>query len=128
DSFETLTYPIDRDAYGRLCRLLTEGNLKAKKGECHLTFDQILGASEGQIFIAMPPEELSASFIERLAALARAAPGRCFLAGVHRYRGDEPRRLGLLDELGRRTNAPLVAVNDVHYHAPERRPLADILT
>ncbi len=61
-------------------------------------------------------------------ALARAAPGRTFLAGVHRYRGDEPRRLGLLDELGARTGAPLVAVNDVHYHAPERRPLADVLT
>src|SRR5207249_11132099 len=57
-----------------------------------------------------------------------AAPGRTFLAGVHRYRGDEPRRLGLLDALGARTGAPLVAVNDVLYHAPERRPLADVLT
>ena len=31
-------------------------------------------------------------------------------------------------ELGERLDAPLVAVNDVVYHAPERRPLADILT
>ena len=31
-------------------------------------------------------------------------------------------------ELGERLHAPLVAVNDVVYHAPERRPLADILT
>ena len=31
-------------------------------------------------------------------------------------------------ELGARAGAPLVAVNDVVYHAPERRPLADILT
>src|SRR5882757_5734974 len=36
DGFEILAYPTDRKAYGRLCRLLTEGNLKAKKGECHL--------------------------------------------------------------------------------------------
>src|ERR1700745_705291 len=36
--FEVLTYPTDRAAYGRLCRLLTAGNLKAKKSECHLTF------------------------------------------------------------------------------------------
>ena len=34
----------------------------------------------------------------------------------------------MLDELGRRTHAPLVAVNDVLYHEPERRPLADVLT
>jgi error-prone DNA polymerase len=128
DGFETLAYPIDRAAYGRLCQLLTAGNLRAKKGECHLTFDDVLAASEGQMLIALPPEELSSAFSERLAALARTAPGRCFLACVHRYRGDEPRRLGLLDELGARVGAPLVAVNDVLYHAPERRPLADVVT
>src|SRR6201987_944199 len=60
DGFEVLTYPIDRAAYGRLCRLITTGNLKAKKGECHLTFADILGASEGQMLIALPPLSLSA--------------------------------------------------------------------
>ena len=64
----------------------------------------------------------------RLAALVEAAPGRTFLAGVHYHRGDEPRRLGLLAELGEEIGAPLVAVNDVFYHVPERRPLADVLT
>ena len=53
DGFEVLAYPTDRAAYGRLCKLLTTGNLKAKKGECHLTFEEILGASEGQMFIAL---------------------------------------------------------------------------
>ena len=128
DGFEVLTYPTDRQAYGRLCRVLTKANLKAKKGECHLTFEQILDAGEGQIFIALPPEELSHAFPARLAALVHAAPGRTFLAGVHYHRGDEPRRLGLLAELGERHGAPLVAVNDVHYHAPERRPLLDVVT
>ncbi|MGC1325929.1 MAG: PHP domain-containing protein, partial [Xanthobacteraceae bacterium] len=55
DGFEVLAYPTDRAAYGRLCRLITAGNLKAKKGECELTFEQILSAGEGQIFIALPP-------------------------------------------------------------------------
>jgi error-prone DNA polymerase len=161
DGFEVLTYPIDRAAYGRLCRLITAGNLKAKKSECHLTFEEILNAAEGQIFIALPPatppramNSISAhprasgdpaldsrfrgnerkdpavpsfDFSSRLSALADAAPGRTFLAGVHYHRGDEPRRLGLLAELGERCGAPLVAVNDVFYHAPERRPLLDVL-
>ena len=129
DGFEVLAYPTDRAAYGRLCRLITAGNLKAKKGECELVFEQILSAGEGQIFIALPPlTPLSDAFTTRLAALARAAPGRTFLAGAHYHRGDEPRRLGLLAEFGSRLGAPLVAVNDVIYHAPERRPLADVLT
>src|SRR6202030_1148070 len=171
DGFEVLTYPTDRQAYGRLCQLLNQGNLKAKKGECHLTFEQHQDAGEGQIFIVIPPRWFpgrgaarsvakwcaadpgssrtpslersrisgaplraaphpgnESEFVERLAALSHAAPGRAFLAGIHYHRGDEPRRLGLLAELGERHGAPLVAVNDVHYHVPERRPLLDVLT
>jgi error-prone DNA polymerase len=131
DGFEALAYPTDRQAYGRLCRLLTRGNTKTKsgqKGECRLTFEDILSASEGQMLIALPPDVLTPAFSERLAALARAARGRSFLAGVHRHHGDEPRRLGLLDELGKQTGAPLVAANDVLYHSPERRPLTDVVT
>ena len=37
DGFEVLAYPTDRAAYGRLCRLITAGNLQAKKGECSLS-------------------------------------------------------------------------------------------
>jgi error-prone DNA polymerase len=128
DGFEALAYPTDRAAYGRLCRLVTVGNLKAKKGECHLTFADILAASEAQILIAIPPQTIADDFTEHLSALTRAAPGYTFLAGIHYHRGDEPRRLGLLAALGKRLDAPLVAVNDVYYHAPERRPLADVLT
>jgi error-prone DNA polymerase len=134
DGFEVLAYPTDRAAYGRLCRLLSQGNLKAKKGECHIGFDDILAAAADQMLIVLPPENLAHApvpdplFTDRLAALARSAPGRVFLAGVHHYRGNEPRRLALLDELGERLGAPLVAVNDVLYHAPERRPLADVVT
>jgi error-prone DNA polymerase len=130
DGFEAITYPTDRKAYGRLCRLITQGNklLDGKKGECLLSFEDILAASEGQIFVAIPPDEMSATFEARLATLAHMAPGRCFLAGCYRYHGDERRRLGLLNELGARLGAPMVAVNDVHYHVPKRRALADVLT
>ena len=151
DGFEVLTYPTNREAYGRLCRLLTDCNQRAKKigkGECRLTFNDILSASEGQIFIALPPLDLLVrprergdpaldsrlrgnernEFTTRLSALVRAAPGRTYLAGVHYHRGDEPRRLALLNELGEQLGAPLVAVNDVLYHAPERRILADVVT
>jgi error-prone DNA polymerase len=133
DGFEVLAYPIDRIAYGRLCRMITAGNLKAKKGECHLNFEDILGASAGQIFIALPPfsghsATGKSDFPSRLCALSATAPGRTFLAGVHYHRGDEPRRIGQLADLADQFHTPLVAVNDVFYHAPERRPLADVLT
>ena len=131
DGFEALAYPSDREAYARLCRLLSESRLKASHEthtECHLAFEDILATTDGQIFIALPPRKLTPAFTQHLEKLARAAPGRSYLAGIHHHRGDEPRRIGMLDELGRRTGTPLVAVNDVHYHTPERRPLADVVT
>ncbi len=45
-----------------------------------------------------------------------------------RYRGDDHRRLRRLAALGEKTRVPLIAVGDVLYHAPERRPLQDVLT
>ncbi|ARQ00986.1 error-prone DNA polymerase [Pseudorhodoplanes sinuspersici] len=130
DGFEVLTYPKDRVAYGELCKLITKGNrlLDGKKAECHINFEDVLSVGGGQIFIVIPPEDLSSAFTDRLEMLARTASGRTYLAGMHRYHGNDIRRLGLLNELGQRTGAPLVAVNDVHYHGPERRALADVVT
>src|SRR6266850_5932948 len=51
DGFEAACYPTNRAAYGRLCRLLTSGNRRAVKGQCHIAFEEIVAASEGQIFI-----------------------------------------------------------------------------
>jgi error-prone DNA polymerase len=128
DGFEALAYPTDRNAYGRLCRLLTNGNRKAKKAECHLSVADIRAASEGQMLIALPPDRLNAAFTAHLAELGEAAPGRVFLGAVHRHQGHERQRFVRLADCARRHNTPLVALNDVHYHSPDRRPLADVLT
>ena len=52
---DMLAYPKDRAAYGRLCRLLTAGNLRAPKGECWLKLDDLLEHGEGLQVVAMPP-------------------------------------------------------------------------
>src|SRR5215203_4674707 len=128
DDFEAIAYPIDRDAYGRLCRLLSAGNRRAKKGECLFGFEEMLAAAQGQVFIAVPPPRPSRSFTEQLTRLLHAAPSRTYLAAVHRYRSDEPRRLGRLAEFAERAKVPLVAVGDALYHLPERRLLQDVVT
>jgi error-prone DNA polymerase len=128
DGFEAVCYPTDRAAYGRLCRLLTQGNRRAPKGQCHFSFEEIVAAAEGQIFIAVPPRPIAPAFTERLGLLAAAARGRVYLAATFGYRGDERRRLGELGELAIQARAPLVATNDALYHHPTRKPLADVLT
>jgi len=44
------------------------------------------------------------------------------------YRGGDRARLAQMKETARRAQVPLLAVNDVHFHHPDRRTLADVLT
>jgi error-prone DNA polymerase len=127
DGFEAVCYPTDRAAYGRLCRLLTAGNRRAIKGQCEFTFEEMVAASEGQILMALPPRQLTRVFSERLRTLAAAAPGHTYLGAVFAYDGNERRRLGELAVLAGEIRTPLVATNDVVYHHPDRKPLADVL-
>ena len=128
DGFETLCFPTSRDAYGRLTKLLTLGNRRASKGECHLAFDDLALLGEGQRFVAMPPYDLGEAFAANLQRLAASFPDCTYLAASLYYRGHDRARLDRLSELSMRSRTPLVATNDILYHAPERRPLQDVLT
>jgi error-prone DNA polymerase len=44
------------------------------------------------------------------------------------HHGDDRRRLRKLARLAREAHVPLIAINDVLYHAPERRALQDVVT
>ncbi|MFE0753104.1 error-prone DNA polymerase [Inquilinus sp. NPDC058860] len=128
DAPSLLCYPTDRAAYGRLCRLLTIGNRRAKKGQCDLASADLPPWLDGQILVALPPDRIDDAFADHLARLRAETPKRLFLAASHRYRGDDARRLADLAELARRVRVPLVATNDVLYHVPERRRLQDVVT
>ncbi|HEX9159929.1 MAG TPA: PHP domain-containing protein, partial [Rhizomicrobium sp.] len=187
---DILVYPTDRAAYGRLCRLLSAGKLRAAKGECILRFEDIPVWQEGLLFVVMPPareesagdpfkrawnnaplaspmsgpragevpqsggggawwrdqlpppvlrttspadageanQRASLKLMKMLRRLAAIAPDRVWLAAAMPYRGDDRRRLKQLAEIAREAGVPLIATNDVLYHAPERRQLQDIVT
>src|SRR5229473_664776 len=129
DGYSLLAYPTDLEAYKRLSRLLTVGNRRAAKGDCELTFDDLAAHAEGILAIVLPPRRPDdPAFRERLRALARLFGDRCYLAGTMLFRGDDARRLALLDNLAVEMRVGLVATNDVHYHEPERRALHDVVT
>ncbi|MDH7797749.1 MULTISPECIES: error-prone DNA polymerase [unclassified Beijerinckia] len=124
---DILVYPEDRAGWGRLCRLLTVGNRRAKKGECDLTLDDLLVDTSHLLLVVMPERQLD-GLAELLTRLDDAAPGAVWLAATMHRRGDDRRRLSRLIDLARRTHVPLLATNDVLYHAPEQRDLQDVMT
>jgi error-prone DNA polymerase len=123
-----LCYPANREAWGRLTRLLTLGQRRAPKGECWLDRGDLEAHAEDQVLIALPPARPDEAFAAALTRLAHIAPGRVWLAGSRAYGARDLDRLSRLDSLAQRAGAPLIAVNDVLYHGPERRALQDILT
>ena len=123
-----LVYPSDREAYGRLTRLLTLGQLRAEKGGCELRLSDFLDHAEGQLCLAVPPERLDEAFERDLARLAAELRGNLWLAAARRYGARDLARLSKLAALAESCGAPMVAVGDVLYHGPERRPLQDVLT
>ncbi len=146
---DVLAYPRDRAAYGRLCRILTAGNLRAPKGECHLRIEDLIEHGEGLQIVAMRPTAYplphpgrgqarpgwgrgnggaSAQSESQILKRLRDAFGPRLWIGASLTYGEDMRgalakRMGLAKTLG----APLVATNDALMHAPERRALADVV-
>ncbi len=131
---DIFVYPRDRAAYGRLCQLLTQGKrgddiTRIEKGECHLSFADLLEFSEGQLLVLTLPHRFDdAQVLDVLAKLKSSRADGVWLAASLVYRGDDRRRLARLDDLAAKAGVPLLATNEVLYHDPGRRPLQDVLT
>jgi error-prone DNA polymerase len=123
-----LCYPSDREAFARLTRLLTVGQRRAEKGECHLSWKDFLEHADGQLALVVPPAKLDEAFEADLKRMAGELRGRVWLAASRAYAAQDLKRLSRLAELARDAGAPMVATNDVLYHGPERRPLQDVMT
>ncbi|WP_371158504.1 error-prone DNA polymerase [Jannaschia sp. 2305UL9-9] len=130
---EFLAYPTDRAAYGRLCQLISKGRRHdldgawQAKGRCDISLADLAAHQDGNILIVIPPEDLSA-FEADLPRLTARLPRLSHIALIHHYRGNDHTRIERLDRLARQHGLASVATNDVLYHAPERRPLQDVMT
>ncbi|HET7681794.1 MAG TPA: error-prone DNA polymerase [Xanthobacteraceae bacterium] len=127
---DILAYPHDRAAWGRLTRLLSLGKRRAEKGDCILRFADLLEFVEGLNLIVMPPGRIEADKLQALLLQLKQAASKkaVWLAAGMLYRGDDLRRLKRLAAIAEPAFVPLIAVNDVLYHAPERRALQDVVT
>ncbi|MEO0690191.1 MAG: error-prone DNA polymerase [Pseudomonadota bacterium] len=135
---------------GRMSTLTGEWQ---EKGVCEIDLSMLAEHAEGVQLILLPPEDLETSFTvpdwasnvvaldgsgrfgvvkgalgDILPHLAAGLPSLKHLAASYLYRGDDIARIDRLDALARANDLSLLATNDVHYHAPERRPLQDVMT
>lgn len=130
---EFLAYPRDRPAYGRLCTLLSKGKMADPegvwqlKGACDITLQDLIKHSKGVHLIALPGTKLG-MFEAGFDRLRRALPTLKHIAASYLYLGDDRARINRLDRLAKAHGLSILATNNVHYHAPDRRPLQDVMT
>jgi len=134
DGPSLLAYPINKTGYSNLSALLSLGNSRAEKGECHLYQADVWQYKADILFIAIAPNSLNQNFDfetdfkTHLQHYQKALGNSLYLAINRSYTGSDQKRMFRLAELSQQFNIPLAATNNVHYHEPQRRQLQDILT
>ena len=141
DGFQVTCLPRDRAAWGRLCRMLSAGQLRAPKGECELHLADLLDWGAGLEMLVLPrtqrptlaeagpaPMGDAARWREHVGRLAQAFPGQVSLAMAPRYDGQDGARFQGLAALASALGVPPVATALPFLHHGQRRRLADVPT
>jgi error-prone DNA polymerase len=129
DTPDILAYPIDRPAWGRLCRLLSQGNLRSGvKGTCELYEADLMEWGEGLLLVVTAEPQKHA---EKLPALLHRLKERfsdqVHLALVPRYAGRDRPDFDFLAATSVEVGVSLIATNDVLMHEPARKSMADVV-
>lgn len=127
DDISVLAYPMDRPAYGRLCRLLSLGKSRAGKGKCRLNWNDLVTWGEGMLVVLLP-ELADDACAARLRRLRQDFGNRAYLALSLRRRPNDQLRLHELATMAVHAGVATVVTNDVLFHTPERRILQDVVT
>ena len=102
-----LVYPTDREAYSRLCRLLTLGKGRAGKGRCHLEWSDLVAYGEGLVAVLLPDLADDECGL-RLRRMRDAFGTRAYLALSLRRRPNDQMRLWDLSMLAQRFGVPTI--------------------
>jgi error-prone DNA polymerase len=112
-------------AYGQICRLITLGRRRSKKGEYRLARSDFESGLEDCLALWIAPREPQA---KQASWLREFFPARGWLAVELHRAADDAERLAAALALARASGLPMVASGDVHMHARGRRALQDVLT
>ncbi len=127
--FTVTCLPEDRAGWGRLCRLISLGRLRARKGECDLGIDDLLDWGAGMVLLIHPP--VWGQMEAWRAVAGRLVPrfaGSCHLLMAPRYDGQDRARLARFARLAEGMGmAPVASALPMMHHGARRR-LADVLT
>ena len=133
DGPSILCYPINRDAYGQMTKLLSLGKRRAINGGCFLFLSDFFNVFEfeknkDQIIVVIISESFDNSFKRTLLRFRNRIKKNLYMAVSYQYSGFDIKKIEKLNNISNEIRIPLVASNSVYAHHPSRQPLQDVLT
>jgi error-prone DNA polymerase len=146
ERFSILVYPTCTKSYATLCALLTRAKRDLSKDDFFLSLADLLKVKDDLIAILVPPcfqtrcesNPLNQSLNSRMSRFYdlckivrdnwKLPTERLSIAVTSNYGHLNNSTLKAALQISYALNIPAVATNDVYYHAPERKPLQDLLT
>ena len=128
DGMTLTALPRDRTGWGNLCRILSTGRLRAVKGDCQLTLDDILGFPDGLELLLHAPDRPSDTWRRNAEALIRRLKPQLHLLVAPSYDGQDAARIARAARLARSLGlCPVASARPIMHHGSRRR-LTDMLT
>jgi error-prone DNA polymerase len=122
DGSELVVIARNLSGYSRLCRLITLAHQDQPKGEARTNLATVADHHGDLFYLSATDDEPS------LRNLQEALGAECVFSELHHHlRPEDPWTLEGRAAMARRCGAPIVATNQVHYHARDRRRLHDVL-
>ncbi|MEM8731969.1 MAG: error-prone DNA polymerase [Pseudomonadota bacterium] len=116
--------PMNRQGWASLCRLLSRGRLRAKKGSCDLSLDDLLTFRDGLQLLIWPQGHWHMA----AKTLIKACPDRVHLLMHPQYDGTDQARFHRLAEEAGTLGLPTLASAAPRMHHGARRRMADVLS
>ncbi|KIC45049.1 DNA polymerase [Ruegeria sp. ANG-S4] len=132
DAPSVTALPLNRQGWGNLCRILSEGRLRAEKGDCILHLSDLLEFSDGLHLLLWPQTTRSPGGADawrtQAQQLTRRFAGRMHLLMHPRYDGADNAYFSVLEAESRQLGVPTLASAAPMMHHGARRKLADVVT
>ncbi|WP_299745053.1 error-prone DNA polymerase [uncultured Tateyamaria sp.] len=124
--------PVDRQGWRNLCRIVSKGRLKAEKGACDLSLQDLEEFAEGLHLLLWPEAQTvqggAVDWMQTARRLTRRFAGKMHVLMSPRYDGRDTVRFDRLADQARMLGLPTLASAAPRMHHGARRKLADVVS